>query len=32
VDLTFDLDSEGEVTIPIGITFFWPDAWDSTSI
>ena len=26
VDLTFDLDSEGEVTIPIGITFFWPDA------
>jgi len=26
VDLTFDLDGEGEVTVPIGITFFWPDA------
>ena len=26
VDLTFDLEGEGEVTIPIGINFFWPDA------
>ena len=26
VDLLFDLDGEGEVTIPIGINFFWPDA------
>jgi len=26
VDLTFDLDGEEEVTVPIGITFFWPDA------
>ena len=26
VDLSFDLDGEGEVTIPIGINFFWPDA------
>jgi len=25
VDLTYDLDGEEEVTIPIGITFFWPD-------
>jgi hypothetical protein len=23
------LDGEGEVTIPIGINFFWPDAWNS---
>tara|TARA_R100001163_G_C5064274_1_gene201812 strand:- start:1107 stop:1835 length:729 start_codon:yes stop_codon:yes gene_type:complete len=25
VDLTFDIDGEGEVTVPIGINFFWPD-------
>jgi hypothetical protein len=25
VDLTFNLDGEEEVTIPIGINFFWPD-------
>tara|TARA_Y100000114_G_scaffold88681_1_gene82153 strand:+ start:551 stop:1279 length:729 start_codon:yes stop_codon:yes gene_type:complete len=25
VNLTYDLDGEEEVTIPIGITFFWPD-------
>ena len=25
IDLTYDLDGEEEVTIPIGITFFWPD-------
>ena len=25
VDLTYDLDGEEEVTIPIWITFFWPD-------
>ena len=26
VDLVFDIEGEGEVTVPIGITFFWPDA------
>ena len=26
IDLTFELEGEGEVTIPIGINFFWPDA------
>ena len=26
IDLTVELDSEEEVTIPIGINFFWPDA------
>ena len=26
IDLTFDLEGEGEVTVPIGINFFWPDA------
>ena len=25
VDLTYDLDGEEEVTIPIGVNFFWPD-------
>lgn len=25
VNLTYDLDGEEEVTIPIGISFFWPD-------
>ena len=25
VDLTFNLDGEEEVTIPIGINFFWPE-------
>ena len=25
-DLVFDIEGEGEVTVPIGITFFWPDA------
>ncbi len=25
VDLTYDLEGEEEVTIPIGINFFWPD-------
>ena len=26
IDLTFDLECEGEVTVPKGINFFWPDA------
>jgi len=27
VDLDFDLDGDEEVTIPIGVSFFWPDVW-----
>jgi len=26
VDMTYVLDSGEEVTIPIGLNFFWPDA------
>ena len=26
MDLTVQLDSGEEVTVPIGLTFFWPDA------
>ncbi len=29
IDLTVELDSGEEVTVPIGINFFWPDAWNS---
>jgi len=33
VDLTFFPNGSNEkVTIPIGLSFFWPDIWDSTSI
>ena len=33
VDLTFFPNPIGEkVAIPIGLSFFWPDIWDSTSI
>ena len=31
VDLNVILDSGEEVTVPIGLSFFWPDFGDSTS-
>ena len=31
VDLNVILDSGEEVTVPIGLSFFWPDFGDGTS-
>ena len=32
VDLTFISNSGEEVAIPVNLSFFWPDAWNSTTI
>jgi hypothetical protein len=33
VDLTFFPEgSESKVNIPIGLSFFWPDLWDSQTV
>ena len=32
IDMTYTLDSEEEVTVPIGLSFFWPDIWYSSPI